>query len=414
VKRRARDESGDDLFGSPPPPSVDDRIRVNPPAAPGESRDSAIDVSMLTGFVKSIVEGSVPPIWVRGEITGYTAHRSGHWYFTLRDAGAQLRCVIWATDARRMPAKPDDGMQVVVYGRLSVYAARAEVQLAVTRVEAEGDGLWRKAFEESRARLAADGLLAVERKRQIPRYPRRIAVVTSPDGAALHDIVAIARRRDPAVFITVVPATVQGEGAPRSIVMALRRIAKWRGADLVIVGRGGGSREDLRAFNDERVARAIAACPLPTISAVGHEVDVTLCDLVADVRAATPSAAAETAVPMRAEIVADVERAARRLRHALSQRAERARSDLARSARGLAMSARRTVEVRRAWISALGASIDALSPLRTLDRGYAVARDEDGRTLSRVADFDAGRQFSLVVRDGKVRATTMGAEPDEK
>jgi exodeoxyribonuclease VII large subunit len=348
---------------------------------------------------------------VRGEITGFTPHRNGHWYFTLRDARAQLRCVIWAMDARRMPAKPDDGMQVAAFGRLSVYAARAEVQLSVTRLEAEGDGLWRKAFEEARARLEADGLLATDRKRAIPKYPRCIAVVTSPDGAALHDIIAIARRRDPTVSIVVVPAAVQGESAPRAIVAALRRIAKWRGADVVIVGRGGGSREDLRAFNDERVARAMAACPLPTISAVGHEIDVSLCDLVADLRAATPSAAAETAVPIRAETAADVERVARRLRNALSQRAERARGDLARSARELSMRARRALEMRRAWVSALGASIDALSPLRTLDRGYTVARNAEGDTLSRIGDFDVGGEFSLVVRDGNVRATTTAVEP---
>jgi exodeoxyribonuclease VII large subunit len=309
-----------------------------------------------------------------------------------------------------MPAKPDDGMQVAAFGRMSVYAARAEVQLSVTRIEAEGDGLWRKAFEEARSRLEADGLLAADRKRPIPKYPRRIAVITSPDGAALQDIIAIARRRDPTVSIVVVPAAVQGETAPRAIVHALRRVAKWGGADLVIVGRGGGSREDLRAFNDERVARALAACPLPTISAVGHEIDVSLCDLVADLRAATPSAAAETAVPIRRETAADVERAARRLRHALSQRAERARADFARSARELSMRARRALEMRRAWVSALGASIDALSPLRTLDRGYAVARNGKGDTLSRIADFTAGGEFSLVVRDGNVRATTNDVE----
>ncbi len=219
--------------------------------------------------MKSIVEGSVPPLWVRGEVTGFKAHRNGHWYFTLRDAEAQLRCVVWARDTRRVPAPPDEGMLVAAYGRLSVYAARAEVQLAITRIEAEGDGLWRKAFEQARARLEADGLLDPARKRALPRYPRVIAVITSPDGAALHDIVSVTQRRDPTVNIVIVPAAVQGESAPQELIDALDRVGRWQGADLVIMGRGGGSREDLWAFNDERVARALAACPLPTISAVG-------------------------------------------------------------------------------------------------------------------------------------------------
>jgi exodeoxyribonuclease VII large subunit len=392
----------DDLFGSPP--------SERPRREPGESPESAIEVSVFAELLKSIVEGSVPPVWVRGEITSFTAHRNGHWYFTLRDRRAQLRCVVWAMDARRMPARPDEGMQVTAFGRLSVYTARTDVQFSVTRLEAEGDGLWRKAFEEARRRLEADGLLAAERKRALPRYPRRIAVVTSPDGAALHDIIAIARRRDPAASIVIVPVTVQGENAPRSIVHALRRVGRWGEADLVILARGGGSREDLRAFNDERVARALAACPLPSISAVGHETDVSLCDLVADVRAATPSAAAETAIPVRAAVEADLARVARRLRSALGYRTERARAELARAGRDLSIRAQRAVELRRAWLSAVGASIDALSPLRTLDRGYAVARGADGSTLSRVADFAIDRDFSLIVRDGAVNARTTGTE----
>lgn len=381
-------------------------------AEPGESAESAIPVSTLTGLVKEIVEASVPLLWVRGEVTGFTAHRNGHWYFTLRDGAAQLRCVVWSRDRLRIPAPPDEGMQVAAFGRISVYAARAEVQFSITRVEAEGDGLWRKAFEQARARLDADGLLDPARKRPLPRYPRTIAIVTSPDGAALHDIVSVTRRRDPTVNIVVVPAAVQGESAARELVAALKRVSRWRGADLVIIGRGGGSREDLRAFNDERVARALAACTLPTISAVGHEVDVSLCDLVADLRAATPSAAAETAVPVRAEVEAEVSRAGRRLRAALAYRAERARSELARVGRELTVRAKRAVELRRAWVAAVGASIDALSPLRTLDRGYAVARAADGRTLTGVGDFAVGDPFALVVRDGEVRAQTLSTRQD--
>jgi len=379
---------------------------------PGEAPESAMDVSMLAGYIKAVVEGSVPPLWVRGEVTGFKAYRSGHWYFTLRDAESQIRCVVWQRDTARMRAQPDEGMHVVAFGRLNVYAAKAEIQLSISRMEAEGDGLWRKAFEEARLRLDVDGLLDPARKRPIPRYPRTIAVVTSPDGAALQDIIAVARRRDPTVAIVVVPAVVQGDSAPASLRGALKRVSKWRGADLVIVGRGGGSREDLWAFNDERVARAVAACPIPTISAVGHEVDVSLCDLVADLRAATPSAAAEAAVPVRADVQAEVTRTARRLRVALSRRAERARGDLVRTQREFGSRARRVIEMRRAWIVSLSASLDALSPLRTLDRGYAVARREDGTPMTSVFDFTAGDGFSLVVRDGKVDARTIATRPD--
>lgn len=381
-------------------------------AEPGTTAETAVAVSTLTGLLKAVVEGSVPPLWVRGEVTGFKAHRNGHWYFTLRDADAQLRCVVWARDAQRVPAPPDEGMQVAAFGRLNVYAARAEIQLSVSRIDAEGDGLWRKAFERARQRLAADGLLDAERKRPLPRFPRTIAVVTSPDGAALHDIISVARRRDATINVVVVPAAVQGETAAAEIVRALRRVAKWGGADLVIVGRGGGSREDLAAFNDERVARALAACPLPTISAVGHEVDVSLCDLVADLRAATPSAAAEAAVPVRADVAAALARTGHRLREALSRRAERARTDLGRSARDIAAGARRTVEMRRAWVAALTASLDALSPLRTLARGYAVARAEDGRPLTGVRDFAVDAPFALIVRDGEVKARTTSVTPE--
>jgi exodeoxyribonuclease VII large subunit len=380
----------------------------------GESPDTALTVSTLSAHVKAIVEGAAPPFWVEGEVTGFTAHRNGHWYFALRDARAQVRCVVWQSDTPRIPAPPDEGMHVIAFGRLSVYAARTDVQLTITRIESEGDGLWRKAFEQAQARLEADGLLDPARKRPLPRYPRIIAVVTSPDGAALPDIVAVVRRRDPAVHIVVVPATVQGEGAPASLRAAIARVGRWGRADLVIVGRGGGSRDDLWAFNDERVARAVAACPIPTISAVGHEIDVSLCDLVADLRAATPSAAAEAAVPVRTEVAADVARMAARLRSGLARRADRARADFDRMRRDLVRAAGGAIETRKAWLGAQSARLDALSPLRTLDRGYAVARGEDGTPLTSVDEFVVGGEFSLVVRDGVVGARTTSTRPEGK
>jgi exodeoxyribonuclease VII large subunit len=343
-------------------------------------------------------------------VSDFKAHRNGHWYFCLRDDSSQLRCVVWARDRRRLPAAPDDGMQLVCRGQLTVYPGRGEMQFVVTELEAVGDGLWRKALEEATARLAAEGLLAPERKRPIPRFPRRIAVVTSPDGAALRDIIAVVRRRCPVVQIVVVPAKVQGEGAPEELVEAIERAGRWGGADCVIVGRGGGSREDLWAFNDERVARAVAGCPIPTISAVGHEIDITLCDLAADLRAATPSAAAEAAVPVLDEMRARLAAAASLLRASVERRLGESRRAIGRAADDLATVAGRVVERRRARLETASARLDALSPLAVLARGYAVAHSADGETLTSSRAFARGMPFMLLLRDGTVRATADGID----
>jgi exodeoxyribonuclease VII large subunit len=377
---------------------------------PGTDPSSAIAVSALTNIARDILEGAFPPIWVRGEVTGFKAHRNGHWYFTLRDRMAQIRSVVWSKDTRAIPAPPDEGMLVSAFGNLSVYPQKGEMQFVVRRMEAEGDGLWRKAFEKTRARLDAEGLLDTARKRQLPRYPRRVAVVTSPDGAALRDIIAVMKRRSPGVEIVVVPAAVQGDTAIMDLCRALDRVARWREADVVIIGRGGGSREDLWAFNDERVARAVATCPLPVVSAVGHEVDVTICDLVADVRAATPSAAAETVVRDDVELRAEIRASGRRLSRALRRRVDGAKADLQWHASALKNRLVRATERRRSRVAELGGRLNALSPLATLERGYAIARDEAGRALSSTTQFKTGMPFDLVLRDGSVAARVADEE----
>jgi exodeoxyribonuclease VII large subunit len=279
------------------------------------------------------------------------------------------------------------------------------MQFMVRAMEAEGEGLWRKAFEQARAALERDGLLSPARKRPLPRFPRRVAVVTSPDGAALHDIISVIRRRNPGVEIVVIPAAVQGDTAPDSLVAALARAARWNGADVLIVGRGGGSREDLWAFNDERVARAIAASPMPTISAVGHEVDVTIADLVADHRAATPSAAGEAAVPVLADVAATIRALGGAMRSAAELRVRDAGDALRRLSRDLAVRSLRAVERRRASLRETAARLEALSPLATLSRGYAVALNEAGGALPSAALFAPGMPFALELRDGRVHAT---------
>ena len=374
-------------------------------AAPGEAPETAISVLELTTFAKDVLEGAIPPVWIRGEVSGFKKYSSGHWYFTLKDANASVSCVVWASDTYRIPAVPDEGMQVMARGQVTVYPAQGRMQFIVRAMEAEGEGLWRKAFEETRARLEKEGLLDPARKRPIPRYPRRVAVVTSPEGAALHDIRSVMARRNPAVDLIIVPSAVQGEAAPAQLVAAIERVGRWKGADVVIVGRGGGSREDLWAFNDERVARAIAACPIPVISAVGHEVDVSISDLVADLRAATPSAAAEAAVPVLDDLIGWVQQMGRTMAAGVERRTVNARRELRRFASDLSLRAQRAVERRRARVQQVAARIDALSPLNTLARGYAVARGADGHAMGSAAAFAAGRAFTLVLRDGEVDAT---------
>ena len=373
--------------------------------APGGSPELALTIAQLTSAAKEILEGAFPPVWIKGEVGNFTAHRNGHWYFSLRDATAQLSCVVWSRDVKRIPAPPDEGMQVMAHGQLSVYAARGQMQFMVRSLEAEGEGLWRKAFEKTKAALEKDGLLDPARKRRLPRFPRRVAVITSPDGAALHDIISVIQRRNPGVEIIVIPAAVQGETAPDSLVAALDRLSRWRGADVVIIGRGGGSREDLWAFNDERVARAIAASPVPTISAVGHEVDFTIADLVADHRAATPSAAAEAAVPVLADIIAGIRALGEGIRSATELRVRDAGHTLRQLSRDLGLRSLRTVERRRARVQELAARLETLSPLATLARGYAVALNEKGGALPSAALFTPGMHFAMEMRDGRVHAT---------
>jgi exodeoxyribonuclease VII large subunit len=364
----------------------------------------------MTAAAKDVLEGAFPPVWVQGEVSGFKAHGNGHWYFSLRDKSAQLSCVVWARDAERVPAPPDEGMQVLARGQLSVYAARGQMQFMVHRMEAEGEGLWRKRFNLIRLALERDGLLDPRRKRTLPRFPRRVALITSRDGAALHDIVSVIRRRNCSVEIVLVAAAVQGESAPDALIAALDCVARWNGADLVIVARGGGSREDLWAFNHEGVARAIAACPMPTISAVGHEMDVTIADLVADVRAATPSAAAEAAVPVLSDVVAALAALGRGMCAATTSRVKGAGRSLRQYSRDIVVRSQRAAERRRARLQEVAARLDVLSPLATLRRGYAVTLDKYGVPLPSAAAFVPGMDFDVRLRDGRVHAVATAVD----
>ncbi|TVS19058.1 MAG: exodeoxyribonuclease VII large subunit [Gammaproteobacteria bacterium] len=286
--------------------------------------------SQLNAEAQVVLEESFGLIWLEGEVSNLARPGSGHWYFSLKDARAQVRCAMFKNRNTRVRFQPENGLKVLLRGRVSLYQGRGEFQVIVEHVEPAGEGALRLAFEQLRARLEAEGLFAPERKRPIPLLPRHLAIITSPTGAAIRDILTVLARRWPAATVTLLPSAVQGDAAPAELIAALARLGRWReqtpdtAPDLVIIGRGGGSLEDLWAFNDEGLARAIAACAVPVISAVGHEVDVAISDLVADLRAPTPSAAAELAVPDRSEWSLNLRTLQRRLAIASRRRQDQA------------------------------------------------------------------------------------------
>ena len=267
--------------------------------APARPERDVYSVSRLNKEVRLLLESGMPLLWLEGELSNFAAPASGHWYFSLKDSGAQVRCAMWRQRNQQVRFRPKDGVSVLVRARVGLYEPRGEYQLLVEHLEEAGEGALKREFERLKTKLAAEGLFALERKRPLPAVPRRIGVVTSPTGAAIHDILRVLRARFPVAPVLVYPTAVQGAAAVPEIVRAIEAASRRGECDVLIVARGGGSLEDLWCFNDERVARAIAACRIPTISGVGHEVDVTIADFVADLRAPTPSAAALAATPDR-------------------------------------------------------------------------------------------------------------------
>jgi len=359
-------------------------------------------VSEVNAAARELIEGVFPPLWVHGEVSNFTKARSGHCYFSLRDSDAQLRCVMWRDEARRLPTQPAEGMQVRALGRLTLYEQRGEFQLSVSELEAKGEGLWKLALDRLRTKLEGEGLTAPARKRPLPAHPACVGIVTSSAGAALRDIVTVIRRRAPWTRIVLAAARVQGEGAADEVARAIRLMGRAACAEVLIVGRGGGSTEDLWAFNEEVVARAIAESPVPVISAVGHETDFTIADLVADLRAPTPSAAAEAAVPDGAAVRREVDDLRCRIRDCTRERIADGREAVFEARLELRGAMERGLRLRRDGVAATAARLQALSPLNVLSRGYAVPLGGGGRVLRRVDDFAAGAAFDLRVADGVV------------
>jgi exodeoxyribonuclease VII large subunit len=366
-------------------------------------------VSELTAQIKLVLEEGFAAVAVQAEVSNLSRPRSGHVYFSLKDESAQIRAVLWKSDAQRLVFELTDGLAVHVWGRLAVYAPRGEYQIVVQRIEPEGIGALELAFRQTVARLAAEGLFDPARKRPLPRYPRRIVIVTSPSGAAVRDLLQVLGRRWRASEILIAPSRVQGAGAAAEVIAALDLANRVAGADLVIVARGGGSLEDLWTFNEEAVVRAIAASRLPVVSAIGHEVDVTIADLVADRRALTPSEAGEICVPDAGEVRRAIDHLARRLAHSSQVLLTDARARLDRLADRARRAIERDLDGRRHRVAHLAASLEALSPLAVLARGYSLTFAADGAALLRsAAEVQPGDLIQTRLATGRITSRVEG------
>ena len=425
------------------------------PVAPAPPARRVLSVSQLTAEIRGLLEQQFREVWVEGEISNCRVWNTGHMYFTLKDRDAQIKGVMFRSALRYLRFKPQDGLRVVARGAVSVYDPKGEYQIVCEHLEPEGVGARQIAFEQMKARLAKEGLFEQQRKRPLPALPKKIGVVTSLDGAAVRDIIKVLRRRYPDAHIVIRPTRVQGEGAAMDIMRAIRAIGRVPGVDVVIVGRGGGSIEDLWAFNEEVVARAIAGCPVPTISAVGHETDVTIADFVADLRAPTPSAAAEMVVSRKDDFCARIDRLSHRVTAAMRgrlhrlagrmraldltprlrmrlatrerryqtlrlklqtfdvrQRLSAIRTRLVAADGRLLGSATRTHHRAQARLGGAAARLDSLSPLAVLGRGYAVCWNAERTAIIRDADTVApGERVRVTLERGELGCVVDRRQP---
>ena len=382
--------------------------------------DKVFTISELNEYIKELLDEDVilSGVYVKGELSNYKVYPSGHHYFTMKDSGGALKCVMFKGSASKLRFRPDNGMSVIAFGRVAVYPRDGAYQLYVNEIAADGVGDLYVAYEQLKEKLLAEGLFDEKHKKPLPRYPQAIAVITSPAGAAVRDIIQILNARWPATKVIVVPVRVQGVEAPPEIAGAIQLVNELNLADLIITGRGGGSLEDLWAFNDERVARAIFQSSIPVISAVGHEPDVTIADFVADLRAATPSNAAELAVPDKNEVRYAISAVrARMLKTIGSDISERRRRLVELSGKRVMLNPRYYVDDKRLLLdhsqdrlisatqqglhsnrerfARIAASLDAMSPLKVLGRGYAIARREDGIVVKQSSDVTSGDRIMV-------------------
>jgi exodeoxyribonuclease VII large subunit len=399
-----------------------------------DDRRKILSVSQLTGEIKRVLENSFPRLWVQGEVSNLTVHSSGHLYFSLKDAGSQVRCVMFRSYAKDMMLMPQDGMQVVVQGDVTVFDRAGQYQLSVQQLQVAGYGELALAFERLKKKLAEEGLFDQEFKKDLPAFPRTIGIITSPTGAAIRDMVKVARRRWPGIYLILCPVPVQGIGAAEKIARAVDDLNEYGKVDLMIVGRGGGSAEDLWAFNEEVVARAIFRSKIPVISAVGHEVDFTISDLVADLRAPTPSAAAELAVPDARQIRSNLADLALRMTSSARDMIDSAEARLSSLQRSYGLNRIQDM-VTQKWqqldwagtalnksigekarsntdrLQGLATVLKALNPKNTLKRGYSICRDQTGRAIISTKNLDESLPVTTEFYQGQAVMMIKGIKP---
>ncbi|MCE2810476.1 MAG: exodeoxyribonuclease VII large subunit [Planctomycetaceae bacterium] len=394
-------------------------------SAPGTSDETPLSVSQLTAWIKRTLDQNIASFWIAGEVSNVTKATSGHVYLTIKDANSQIGAVLWRSSWEKCKFDIKEGMAVLGMGKLDVYGPRGTYQVVLQRLEPQGLGPLQIAFRKLHAKLAAEGLFNQDRKRPLPRFPNRIGFVTSPQGAAIHDFLEVLRRRWPQMSVLVIPAKVQGSGAAEEIAQGIELANRIEPPlDVLVVGRGGGSIEDLWAFNEEVVVRAVAASKIPVVSAVGHEIDVTLCDLVADVRALTPSEAAERIAPSRDEILETLQSSQLRLTSIVASKLRELDSRLSGLIRRpvieqpermldvlvqkldendhrLGEAIDRRIEKRQFEFDKLASRLDTISPLKTLARGYCLAMDaKDGSIISQVSQAKVGQRLETQLSDG--------------
>ena len=396
-------------------------------------------VTALNEYIKMKLETdeALMRVFIRGEILNFTNHKSGHFYFTVKDETSRIAAVMFRSSASKLAFIPENGMKVIVGGRVSAYVRDGQYQIYVDTLEPDGVGALYIAYEQLKAKLGAEGLFDEAKKKPLPRYPMRIGVITSPTGAAIRDIINILGRRFPIAEVVLYPSLVQGESAAPQLIEGLRYFNEKKNVNVIIIGRGGGSLEDLGAFNSEALVREVAASELPVISAVGHEIDFTLCDFAADRRAPTPSAAAELAVPERYELKRKLGNVTARLELLEGKKLELLRSTLERMKKSRALTDPRNfiddrrmalgvaedklynritflLERKKSALAGKTAKLDAMNPLSVLSRGYGAAFAPDGTVIRSAAQVEKGSDISLMLSDGTVRATVCDIVMNEK
>jgi exodeoxyribonuclease VII large subunit len=402
------------------------RERSPAPPGPAVKEPKHYTVTELTSRIKGILEPAFAEVWVQGEISNFRPAASGHLYFSLKDSGSAISAALFGWGSKRKAAFDlKDGLQVLCRGKVSIYAPRGNYQFIIEQIEPLGAGALQVAFEQLKAKLAAEGLFDAKRKRPLPAFPKRIAVVTSPSGAAIRDMLNILRRRAPHIEVVVIPALVQGESASAQIQRGLEAANRYRLGEIVVLARGGGSIEDMWCFNDESLARAIAASELPVVSAVGHEIDFTISDFVSDLRAPTPSAAAEIVSGHWVDVARQIQLSSDRMRmmllreiagrkNLLQHLAARVVSPLDRLREQMQRvddwnlrmerAIHQTIERRKLAFGQVTGKLEALSPLKVLDRGYSIAKDGSGKVLRSKRDAKPGEAFTVVFTDGEAHA----------